>query len=91
TTQHNAALVEETNAAIEQTENQATELDKIVDVFVTDGEARVVAANQGGSARAPSAKPSGIKQLQSKVSSAAKSMFGRGSEAVAVDEEWEEF
>ena len=32
-TQHNAALVEETNAAIEQTEVQANELDLIVDVF----------------------------------------------------------
>jgi len=32
-TQHNAALVEQTNAAIEQTEVQASELDGIVDVF----------------------------------------------------------
>jgi methyl-accepting chemotaxis protein len=32
-TQHNAALVEETNAAIEQTENQALELDSIVSTF----------------------------------------------------------
>ncbi|MGV8954437.1 MAG: hypothetical protein ACOH2M_25290, partial [Cypionkella sp.] len=32
-TQHNAALVEQTNAAIEQTEAQANELDQIVDVF----------------------------------------------------------
>jgi methyl-accepting chemotaxis protein len=32
-TQHNASLVEETNAAIEQTESQASELDRIVDVF----------------------------------------------------------
>ena len=32
-TQHNAALVEETNAAIEQTEAQAVELDQIVDLF----------------------------------------------------------
>ena len=32
-TQHNAALVEETNAAIEQTEAQAVELDRVVDVF----------------------------------------------------------
>ena len=32
-TQHNAALVEQTNAAIEQTEARASELDKIVDVF----------------------------------------------------------
>ena len=35
-TQHNAALVEETNAAIEQTEAQAGELDRIVAVFRTD-------------------------------------------------------
>ncbi|WP_052715661.1 globin-coupled sensor protein [Devosia chinhatensis] len=32
-TQHNAALVEETNAAIEQTEAQARQLDEIVDQF----------------------------------------------------------
>src|SRR3569623_1122186 len=36
-TQHNAALVEETNAAIEQTESQAVELDRVVDVFRTGG------------------------------------------------------
>jgi methyl-accepting chemotaxis protein len=36
-TQHNAALVEETNAAIEQTEAQASELDRIVDVFRIGG------------------------------------------------------
>jgi len=33
TTQHNAALVEETNAAIEQTEGQASQLDKLVGSF----------------------------------------------------------
>ena len=33
-TQHNAALVEQTNAAIEQTEGQVVELDRVVDVFV---------------------------------------------------------
>ena len=32
-TQHNAALVEETNAAIEQTEAQAHELDRVIGVF----------------------------------------------------------
>ncbi len=32
-TQHNAALVEQTNAAIAQTDNQVSELDRIVDVF----------------------------------------------------------
>lgn len=35
-TQHNAALVEETNAAIEQTEAQATELDKVVATFAVE-------------------------------------------------------
>ena len=35
-TQHNAALVEETNAAIEQTEAQAGELDRIVDMFTVE-------------------------------------------------------
>lgn len=34
-TQHNAALVEETNAAIEQTEGQASRVDGLVDRFVT--------------------------------------------------------
>ncbi len=38
-TQHNAALVEQTNAAIEQTEAQASELDRVVAVFrVGEGE-----------------------------------------------------
>lgn len=32
-TQHNAALVEQINAALEQTDSQASELDRIVDVF----------------------------------------------------------
>jgi methyl-accepting chemotaxis protein len=35
-TQHNAALVEQTNAAIEQTEGQASELDRIVDQFTLE-------------------------------------------------------
>ncbi len=43
-TQHNAALVQETNSAIEQTEGQATQLDRIVEVFVVPGGA--VAHNQ---------------------------------------------
>ncbi len=35
-TQHNAALVEQTNAAIEQTEAQAVQLDTIVEIFRTE-------------------------------------------------------
>jgi methyl-accepting chemotaxis protein len=38
-TQHNAALVEETNAAIEQTEARASELDQIVSIFTIDAPA----------------------------------------------------
>ena len=51
-TQHNAALVEETNAAIEQTEAQAGELDKVVDVFAI-GEA---APNAAPTRTSPSAR-----------------------------------
>ena len=48
-TQHNAALVEETNAAIEQTEAEASELDRIVEVFVLGGpEVRGSRAPAGG-------------------------------------------
>ena len=45
-TQHNAALVEEMNGAIEQTEQQAAELDMVVDVFTVseDDELRSRAA-----------------------------------------------
>jgi len=51
-TQHNAALVEQTNAAIEQTEAQAADLDRVIDVFRTgNGDAAATA-----SAR-PLAKP----------------------------------
>ena len=43
-TQHNAALVEQTNAAIEQTEAQANELDRIVEIFVVEAPAKIVQA-----------------------------------------------
>jgi len=51
-TQHNAALVEQTNAAIEQTEAQASELDRIVDVFTLEP----VAAGPAMHQRAPMAR-----------------------------------
>jgi methyl-accepting chemotaxis protein len=82
-TQHNAALVEETNASIEQTEAQASELDRIVDVF-TIGEAAAKPE--------PNAAPEprrGIKGLQERVRNAAKSYLNRGN--TAIDEEWSEF
>ncbi|WP_421761305.1 methyl-accepting chemotaxis protein [Devosia sp.] len=79
-TQHNAALVEETNAAIEQTESQANELDRIVEVFVVDGPARRVLRTEPAS---------GIKALQSKVRSAADSYLSQGNAALKKD--WAEF
>jgi methyl-accepting chemotaxis protein len=78
-TQHNAALVEETNAAIEQTEAQAIELDRIVDIFTIEEKAKA--------AEAP-ARP-GIRGLQDKLKTAAKSYLSRGN--AAVEQEWAEF
>ena len=46
-TQHNAALVEETNAAIEQTEAQASELDRVVDIFTIEEADKPAAADAG--------------------------------------------
>ena len=77
-TQHNAALVEETNAAIEQTEAQAAELDRIVDIFSIDE-----------AAKAPAPMPKDIKGIQQRVKTAAKSYLSHGN--AAVDKDWAEF
>jgi methyl-accepting chemotaxis protein len=85
-TQHNAALVEETNAAIEQTEAQAVELDRIVDVFaLTEGDHRTMVPAE------PAAPPRkvGIKAMQEKVKQAAKTYLSRGN--TALQEDWSEF
>jgi len=85
-TQHNAALVEQTNAAIEQTEAQASELDRIVDVFTVAGRPTTRQAE----APRPATKPAGgIKGLQQKVAAAAKSYLSHGN--AAVDKDWSEF
>ena len=75
-TQHNAALVEETNAAIEQTEGQASELDRVVDIFRLDG---------GSAARstAPRAKPAAAAKR------AASRYLSQGN--AAISEDWSEF
>lgn len=84
-TQHNAALVEETNASIERTEEQATELDRIVEVFtITTHDTREARS-------APPAATRGIKGLQERVKTAAKSYLTRGNAAVEVDKDWAEF
>ncbi|MBU1335269.1 MAG: cache domain-containing protein [Alphaproteobacteria bacterium] len=78
-TQHNAALVEEMNAAIEQTEAQATELDRIVDVFAVNRPVET--------ARAP--KPAGARGLQERLKSAAQSYRSHGN--AALDSDWTAF
>ncbi len=87
-TQHNAALVEETNAAIEQTEAQATELDHIVDVFTIDETPVRAAAPAAKAAPAPAAQ-GGIRGMQEKLKAVAGSYLRRGN--AAVDQDWNEF
>jgi methyl-accepting chemotaxis protein len=83
-TQHNAALVEEINASIEQTESQANELDRIVDIFTID---------EGGQRAAPgieaAPKQGTVKSLQKRVTQAAKAYLSRGN--TAIDPDWSEF
>ena len=78
-TQHNAALVEETNAAIEQTEAQASELDRVVDIFTIDGVAEAP----------PVRAPAPARGVADKVRSAARSYLSQGNAAIA--KEWSEF
>src|SRR3569623_841217 len=79
-TQHNAALVEETNAAIEQTEAQAVELDQVVAIFHL--------GNDGSSTKAVSKAPLPAKaKPQIKVKQAAKAYLTNGNAAV----DWTEF
>jgi len=83
-TQHNAALVEQINAAIEQTETQASELDRIVDIFSLDERAAKPMRRESAVEA-----PRGIKKLQAKVSQAARSYLSNGN--AAIDKDWSEF
>jgi methyl-accepting chemotaxis protein len=59
-TQHNAALVEETNAAIAQTETQAAELDRIIEVFAVGEEIEPASAPAVPAAAKTRPRPSAI-------------------------------
>ena len=85
-TQHNAALVEETNAAIEQTEAQAVELDKVVAIFTIEDRPAARAATPAPAAASPAR---GIRGLQEKVKAAARSYLTHGN--AAVKDDWSEF
>jgi methyl-accepting chemotaxis protein len=84
-TQHNAALVEQTNAAIEQTEAQAVELDRIVDVF-TFADAAAEPRTEPQSA-AP--HRTAFRAVAEGVKRAAKTYLTDGN--AALDKEWAEF
>ena len=88
-TQHNAALVEETNAAIEQTEAQATELDRIVDIFATEETAPARRPAEPARTSPVKALAQGARGLQDKLKTAAKSYLSHGK--AAVKEDWNEF
>ncbi|WP_193334805.1 methyl-accepting chemotaxis protein [Devosia beringensis] len=83
-TQHNAALVEQINASIEQTEAQAIQLDGIVDIFTIDDNRQVEA-----SAVAKRVSSGGIKDLQGRAKLAAKRFVTQGNAAIKQD--WNEF
>ncbi len=84
-TQHNAALVEQTNAAIEQTEAQASELDTIVDVFTLDGSAAGVASSLARR-QAPRKAAS---SAQTTAATPARKPLSDGN--AAIDQDWSEF
>jgi len=86
-TQHNAALVEETNAAIEQTEAQASELDRIVAVFKTDAaeDAVSLAPVAHKATRPATSRPLPAKKVQQ----AASAYLSQGNAAISAD--WDEF
>ncbi len=92
-TQHNAALVEETNAAIEQTEAQASELDRVVDIFTIEEAAETAPRRAQAPARGlPTQERGGPTQergVVDKVRSAARSYLTQGSAAISKD--WSEF
>ncbi|MCP8882776.1 methyl-accepting chemotaxis protein [Devosia sp. XJ19-1] len=87
-TQHNAALVEQMNASIEQTESQAGTLDTIVETFTLADQQAAAASRPARSARTPVQAPAepGARALMGKVKKAAKAYFGG-----AAAEDWNEF
>jgi ferritin-like metal-binding protein YciE len=88
-TQHNAALVEEMNASIEQTEAQAVQLDGIVDIFAIQQRSPVTARAANEAAPPARSIGAGARGLQARLTTAAKSYLTRGN--AAVDTEWSEF
>jgi methyl-accepting chemotaxis protein len=84
-TQHNAALVEQTNAAISQTEAQARKLDSVIDVFQL---AKATHAAPAGHTHATAAEDRARKRHVSRARLNA-SLSDQGNAVMALD--WAEF
>jgi methyl-accepting chemotaxis protein len=82
-TQHNAALVEQTNAAIEQTEGQARELDRIVEIF------QIQPGAQHGVTTLHERSAAGARGLQKNLAQSSARLGTHGNAALAAD--WNEF
>ena len=93
-TQHNAALVEETNAAIEQTEAQAGTIDEMVAGFQSsEAGTTVVAARRSNAVSSRGgtvAKPKSAASTAARVASASKAYLSQGNTALKGDD-WAEF
>jgi methyl-accepting chemotaxis protein len=89
-TQHNAALVEQTNAAIEQTESQARALDQIVEAFtLADAGEPVREMPRRQSPAAPRPSPPSRAAAPGRLAGAARHYLTSGSSAI--DPDWNEF
>jgi methyl-accepting chemotaxis protein len=92
-TQHNAALVEETNAAIEQTEAQAGQLDRIVDIFRTDAhsadDAPITVVMPRSAPHKAEPAHTGARALQDRLAASARGYRANGN--AAIDKDWSEF
>lgn len=86
TTQHNAALVEEMNAAIEQTETQAVALDHMVSAFVIDAEHSAPTQRLPAASTAPKAREPAPAR---KIAATARAYLSDGN--AAREQDWAEF
>ncbi len=93
-TQQNAALVEETTAALHSTTAQVDDLKKLVSFFRT-GEAEDELGLDAAPAPAPAAAPNPVHQQQQTIATKVAAVGGGGGAAAAAvaeaDDEWEEF
>lgn len=87
-TQHNVALVEETNAAIEQTEAQASQLDGIVEIFKIEAKTATSEAN-APRPRKPIRSTRSVHEMRADAALAVKAYLSHGN--TALKDEWSEF